>query len=116
MTEFCIHIHPNRARDLDLAQVRALCAALARERDLVRRHAVLEGLDHVPYVNLMFETERPDLLWSLIEQRLYRDGAVGGALRASSMAMCQGTRGWDDYRLLHHYDPAVPACNHSPAA
>jgi hypothetical protein len=37
----------------------------------------------------------------------YRSSEFGGALAESSMAMCEGQRGWEDYLLLHHYDPAV---------
>lgn len=114
MTEFCIQIHPGRAGDLDLDAVRALCAALAKDDGLVRRHVVVEGEDDGPYVNLMFDTERPKELWSLLQQRLYQSSAVGAPMRRGSMAMCQGKRGWDDYLLLHHYDPAVPVCNHPP--
>jgi hypothetical protein len=43
----------------------------------------------------------------LLQQRLYRSSEFGGALAESSMAMCEGQRGWEDYLLLHHYDPAV---------
>lgn len=29
-------------------------------------------------------------------------------LRRSSIVTCQGSRGWDDYRLLHHFDSRQP--------
>jgi hypothetical protein len=39
---------------------------------------------------------------------LFKCGSHGSALRNAAIIMCEGTRGWDDYRLLHHYDPAQP--------
>lgn len=108
MTDFCIQIHPQRAADLDLAGLFSLCNDLARKKDLIRRFAIVDGTDGHDHVNLMFETRRPGKLWSVLQSRLYQSGEFGGALKQCSMAMCQGAHGWDDYLLLHHYDPAVP--------
>ena len=114
MTEFCIQIQPERCRQLDLAALRAACEALARDAVLVRRFAIVEGEDRGTYVNLMFETDMPATLWSLLDARLYGCRKLGAPLKAGSMAMCQGADGWNDYQLLYHFDPSVPVCNHPP--
>jgi hypothetical protein len=107
MTDFCIQIHPERSADLDVAAVETLCEGLARDQGLIQRFAVVEGADDGNYVNLMFETQEPRQLWGLLQEQLYQSREFGGALQVSSMVMCEGSDGWNDYLLLHHYDPAV---------
>ena len=108
MTEFCIQIQPDRCRQLDRAALRAACEAMARDAVLVRRFAFVEAEDGGQYISLMFETDMATTLWSLLGDRLYGCRELGAPLKAGSMAMCQGSSGWDDYRLLYHFDPAVP--------
>lgn len=108
MTDFCIQIHPDRSRDLDLARVLSVCERLADDKDLVRRFAFVErpGEGSEPrHVNLIFDTDRPADLWLCLRGRLYRCPALGRAMQMSSMAMCEGEHGWRDYLLLYHYDP-----------
>jgi hypothetical protein len=111
MTDFCIQIHPDRSRDLDLARVRAICEHLAFDNDLIKRFAFLDrpGEGSEPWhVNLIFDTDRPADLWSVLKGRLYDcDGCdgLGRPMQMSSMAMCEGEHGWRDYLLLYHYDP-----------
>jgi hypothetical protein len=107
MTDFCIQIHPHRSSELDLDGVRARCEGLANNSQLIRRFAFVDGTDRHDYANLIFETSDVGELWTLLQQRLYCSSEFGGALAESSMAMCEGQRGWEDYLLLHHYDPAV---------
>jgi len=107
MPDFCIQIHPHRSSELDLDGVRSRCEGLASNSQLILRFAFVDGTDGHYYANLIFETNDPGELWILLQQRLYQSSEFGGALAKSSMAMCEGERGWDDYLLLHHYDPAV---------
>lgn len=105
MTDFCIQIHTDRAPGIDLAAVHAACAALARDKALVRCFAVIEK-GCVGHINLMFATTQPKALWEALQKTLFDGSALGDAIRRSSMVMCEGERSWDDYRLLHHFDPA----------
>lgn len=107
MTDFCIQVHPDRSLELDLDRVRSLCEGLASSNRLIRRFTFAEGTDRGRYANLMFDTTDPEALWKLLQQSLYRSSEFGGALAKSSMVMCEGSHGWDDYLLLHHYDPTV---------
>jgi hypothetical protein len=109
---FSIQIHPHRARDLDLAKIRATCETIARETATVSRFSFVEAHDGHDYVNLNFATSDRRALWQRLQALLY-DGADGDALKQSSMVMCEGPHGWDDYLLLHHYDPAI-ACHAPP--
>ena len=107
MTTFCIQIQPSRAPDLDMDRVRSLCRLVSSRRALVDRHSIAEGVDNGRYVNLMFDTAQPADLWAMLSSIFYQDGMVGAGLARASMAMCEGDQGWDDYRLLHHFDPEV---------
>lgn len=108
MTDFCIQIHPDRLRDLDLGRVRAVCEGLAADTSLIKRFAFsdrpAEGRER-RHVNLIFDTDRPADLWKLLLGRLYQCEVLGRSLQMASMAMCEGEHGWGDYLLLHHYDP-----------
>lgn len=108
MSDFCIQIHPDRAIDLDLARVRALCEVLAADTDLIKRFAFrdrpADGAEQ-RHVNLIFDTDRPADLWKLLTERLYESDGLGRRMQMSSMAMCEGEHGWRDYLLLYHYDP-----------
>ena len=111
VTDLCIQIQPHRAPDLDVAAVRNRCAALASNETVIERFAVVEGPDEVAYINLMFATQTIGALWELLQRHLYGDEAIGTALSKSSMAMCEGSHGWDDYLQLHHFDPKVKLDN-----
>jgi hypothetical protein len=104
MTHFRIQIHPDRAPQLDLASVLSECESLAADTAWVRRFSCEKGFDEHAYVNLMFETDYPKLLWKLLYEQLYQASAFGRSIQASSIATCEGRHGWDDYLLLHHFD------------
>jgi predicted RNA binding protein with dsRBD fold (UPF0201 family) len=57
------------------------------------------------YENIMFDVESPEAALSKIRAVL-DSASVGPAARASCIVTCEGANGWDDYLLLHHYDPA----------
>jgi hypothetical protein len=111
MSTLCIQVQPDRAPDIDLARVRALGEDVASNKELVSRFAVVDGKDKEPYSNLMFETTELEELWRVLQDALYKDEKVGSALSQASMAMCEGNDGWNDYLLLHHFDPSVKLDN-----
>ena len=43
----------------------------------------------------------------MLQSVFYEDVQVGTLLKAASMAMCEGESGWDNFRLLHHFDPEI---------
>ncbi len=108
---FSLQIHPDRAPGLDLTAVRSICERIALDTDIVSRFSFVEGADDAQ-VNVNFATSDRRALWRRLQAELY-DGVNGSALKQSSMVMCEGQHGWDDYLLLHHYDPSV-ACDPPP--
>src|SRR3981081_3711429 len=100
MTDFCIQIHPHRSPLLDLASLLTQCERLADDKALIRRFSSQKGFDGHAYVNLMFETDHPKLLWKLLHEQLYQTSAFARFMQTSSIATCEGQHGWGDYLLL----------------
>lgn len=108
MTDFCIQIHPDRSRELDLSRVRSVCEGVAGDKTLVKRFAFVDrpaDEEEARHVNVIFDTDRPAELWQTLRSELYEHDALGRPMQMSSLAMCEGEHGWRDYLLLYHYDP-----------
>jgi hypothetical protein len=58
---------------------------------------VQDGDDDGPFFNVTFTTPDPKLLWPTVRERLVRLG-----MHSAAIATCTGSRGWDNYVLLHH--------------
>lgn len=97
MKRLHVQIQPARSPRLDAEAVVARLQALAAA-------VVSRGEDGSPYTNVDFRTADVRVLWAAVQDQLRADPA----LAASAIVCCEGERGWDDYRLLHHFDPAVP--------
>ena len=63
------------------------------------------GQDAGPYINLSFIAADPVAGWSRMRV-LYDASEIGRRLALSTIVVCEGEQGWDDYLLLHHFDPA----------
>jgi hypothetical protein len=107
MTDFRIQIHPHRCPQLVFADLRSACERVANDKTLVDRFSWNEGFDGHSYVDLTFATERAEELWNVLRQQFYDKAEFAKSMQAGSIATCEGRRGWDDYLLLHHFDPAV---------
>jgi hypothetical protein len=107
MGTLCIQVQPSRSPALDLVRLRLLVEEIAGDHMLVSRFQFNEGIDSIPYINVMFETDRLSELWKTIYWLLYNDVSIGVELREASMAMCEGDKGWDNYLQLHHFNPKV---------
>lgn len=106
MSILCIQIQPSRAPGIDLALIRDAAAQLDAT-DLFTRYGEEEDSDHGDYINLYFDAPSPAEAWRVIRPTFYEEARIGRFLRKSSIVTCQGQKGWDDYLLLHHFDPTV---------
>ncbi len=107
MRSLSIQVQPNRSAGMDMTEVFAAFQAIADTTELVKHHAFDNGDDQGPYFNFTFGTTDAKRLWQIVRERFYSSGEIANHMRQSSMAMCSSEAGWDDYLLLHHYDPAV---------
>jgi hypothetical protein len=101
-----IQVQPHRAPGLDIEGLRALMTRIAGTT-LVERSHFEDGHDGVQYFNFTLGTRDLKALWDTLREQLYGDVTFGKPVARSSIATCEGPHGWDDYLLLHHYDPDV---------
>jgi hypothetical protein len=92
-----VQIQPARSPDLDVE------ATVARLQT-VAPATVTRGADVGPYINIGFRATDIGLVWATVREQLRADEALARCV----IACCEGERGWDDYRLLHHFDPSQP--------
>ncbi|MCK1637946.1 hypothetical protein IVA95_10120 [Bradyrhizobium sp. 157] len=107
MTKFQIQIHPHRSPGLDTVLLLSQFEALSNERDWIQKPFVKHGFDEHAFINVMFETDYPKLFWKLLREKLDQADDFGLSMRATSIIICEGKSGWDDYLMLHHYDPGI---------
>ena len=96
----CVQIQPNLLTTFDEHAIEALRAIDAPEIENVETN---RGQNDGPYINVIYTTSNPRLLWSSVREELIRLGLQGAAI-----VTCTGTRGWDNYLLLHHFSCEVP--------
>lgn len=107
-----VQVHPARAPGLDLAALVARCEALAAADPALsfRQLAGRDGDDAADeYVNLVFAMDVDPLqAWPTLRQALFEDPSFAAPMAAAAMAVCTGEHGWDDLRVLRHFDKSIP--------
>ncbi|HKA45671.1 MAG TPA: hypothetical protein VKF40_27025 [Burkholderiales bacterium] len=100
-----IQVHPERMPALDLDGVLQIFSNAAEMADA--ELTVREGEDDGPYINYDFLTGDLVRLWEVLQSQVFLDDVLGPQLAHAAIATCQGSRGWDNYLLLHHYDQSL---------
>lgn len=103
----CLQAHLDRAPHLNLAALRAAGQALVDGGHAIRMSFV-ETRDEPdsPHLDMAFEAFNASECWLVLERRLLGSMELGEALRSCSVTIRTGVQGWDDYKLLAHFDPA----------
>jgi len=55
-------------------------------------------------VFFLFKSPTAATTWRAVHSLALGHRAFGPALRRSTIIVCQGSHGWDNYRLLDHFD------------
>jgi len=63
------------------------------------------GDDNGRYINLFVESDDAVGAWDAMKTSLLADSMVGNEIRTAAIVTMTGRNGWDDYLLLHHFDP-----------
>lgn len=106
MRHLNVQLQPDRATSLDLSKTRAAIEELARNHAIVAGFNTNEGDDHGRYTNFTFLANDPRILWDRIQAEVLGDPEIGSEVADCSIIVCEGEHGWEDYLLLHHFDPA----------
>lgn len=107
MRHLNIQLQADRAPRLDRKRLEDLIRGVADDRSLVAGFETREGEDEGPYVNFTFLAKDLKGLWSAVRRDVLGDPEVGPQAAESTIVVCEGPGGWEDYRLLHHYNPAL---------
>jgi hypothetical protein len=107
MRVLCVQLQPGRAKALSTRTVAQLMARIAETLTDVRQFSFDRGSDRGPYINYCFKSRSPARVWQALNRQVFSNSRVGALVRRSSIVTCQGSRGWDNYLLLHHYDGKV---------
>lgn len=92
-----IQLQPEMSSDIDKGKVIDVIVRLGQSLE------VSEGDDEGLYINLAFKVGDPVLFWQ--EHKKHLTNCPG--FSEASIVTCEGKLGWDDYLLLHHFDPEV---------
>jgi hypothetical protein len=57
------------------------------------------------YLNFLFSSPTAAPTWRAIQRIALQHRRFGARIRRSTIVTCQGSRGWDNYRLLHSFGP-----------
>ena len=102
MHTLCCQIQIDRLATLTEDRIHDLC------RNLCDRipHATHEsGEDDGRYINLFVDSDDAFEVWRAIQASFLSDEITGNDIRAATIVTITGPNGWDDYLLLHHFDP-----------
>ena len=105
MHTLCCQFQIDRLVMITEAQVNEICLALAAQ---IPKVTFESGEDDGRYVNLFVDSVDAVAIWNSIETILLSDRMIGPEVRTASIVTITGPNGWDDYFLLHHFDPTEP--------
>ena len=108
MRHLNLQLQPERAPALDMARVNELVGALAQDRTIVAAFESKAGEDEGPYVNFTFAATDAGALWQKMRDEVLAHDELGAQIASAAIVICEGEQGWDDYLLLHHFDPQYP--------
>jgi len=60
------------------------------------------------WINFNFEGPSVGQMWEMLRSEVLNHRQWGPRLRRSSIVTCEGSRGWNNYLLLHHFKAAEP--------
>src|SRR5262245_40220556 len=105
MKTICLQFQPKRAPKVSVTTISALMLRIATAHDGVRQFTLQRGRASNQYINYLFVGHGVQSIWSAIRAKALQHRRVGSSLRRACIATAEGSRGWDDYVLLHHFDP-----------
>ena len=102
---FLIQVQPDRLVALDAPDILNMAKRL--ELDWPEDCSITTGDDAGPYINIQVHSNSPAETWLRIAELFLGTDVLCTEVRTSSIITMTGDTGWDDYLLLHHFDPNV---------
>jgi hypothetical protein len=102
MRTLCVHFQSRRARAGTLRAASILMAEVAASMPHVRTFEIRRFGRW--YANFLFTSTDLRRTWEAVRTRVLANRRLGPALRSSTIVVAEGSRKWDNYLLLHHFD------------
>ena len=102
MRVMCVQVQPKRSPGLDTEAVARLMLEVS-VRANTTTFSIVRGRKNA-WINFVFEASALPSVWNELRTRVLTHRSLGTALRHSTIVTAEGSCGWDNYRLLHHYD------------
>lgn len=94
-----IQIHHRRLEDSDVNELVSLAKNLIEE-SLVSKEIKVINKPEEDYTDIHTRAEDLKSEWGKLKSAIDNNAQ----LKNSSIIVCEGEKGWEDYLLLHHYD------------
>jgi hypothetical protein len=104
MKTVCLQFQPDRAPKVSVAIVSALMLRIALAERSVQEFTVRPSRSSEKYINYLFVGRAIGSIWNAVRSRALRHRLLGAELRGACIATAEGSRGWHNYLLLHHFD------------
>ena len=106
MKAIIIQLQPDRSDLCNETDALEAIESIAHDLDPVEEIEMESGDDDGPYTNILITTSDLSSTWKTLKTELFEHEELGPFLSASTIVSAEGDEGWDDYLLLHHYDPS----------
>jgi hypothetical protein len=95
------HVQPRRASPMDLVVLSRLMmrAAWSPQVEMFSIHRDRK----LNWINFGFKGPSVGQVWKILRSEVLNHRQWGPRLRRCSIVSCEGSRGWNNYLLLHHF-------------
>ena len=100
------HVQPRRASPLDVVVISRLMMRAAWN-PRVEMFSIHRDRRRT-WLNFGFSGPAAGQVWKMLRSEVINHRQWGSRLRRCSIVTCEGSRGWDNYVLLHHFDADQP--------
>jgi hypothetical protein len=102
MRTICLQFQPKLVPGIAVNAISKLMLRLSLSPE-IRGFSIQRGRKH-SWVNFLFNSQAVGRTWKTVQSRALAHHKWGPRLRRSSIVTCEGSRGWDNYLLLHHFN------------
>jgi hypothetical protein len=102
MPVLCLQFQPKRAPTLSIGELAGLTSQIAFAVAGVSSVTIQRGRS-ASYFNVLIATRSVGRLWNRLRSELLQHRRLGSLVRASTIITAEGSLGWANYELMHHY-------------
>jgi hypothetical protein len=103
MRTLCLQFQTERAPKVSVAHLSALMLRIALAEKGIREFTVQRSHSK-KYINYLFVGSSVGGMWSAVRVRALHHKLLGASLRRACITTAEGSHGWHNYVLLHHFD------------